>query len=137
MTIEEAKKKALGLIEKSKTVMLATIDENGYPNMRAMFNLEWDGLKTIWFSTNSSAKKIEQIANNPKDGAYFFDEAAFKGLRLMGDIKVRQDQEAREKLWRPGFDTWGPFKLIGGMGKGHPDEQDLNEAAVFAEKLKS
>jgi general stress protein 26 len=108
MTIQEAKDKALQLIEKSKTAVLATVDENGYPNMRAMLNLEWDGLKTIWFSTNASAKKIKQITNNPKAGAYFFDETAFKGLRLMGEIKVHQDQEAREKLWRPGFEMYYP-----------------------------
>ena len=30
-----------------------------------------------------------------------------------------------------GFDTFGPFKLIGGLQKGHPDEEDLKAAVVF------
>ncbi len=108
MTIEDAKKKALTLIKKSKTVILATVDGKGYPNMRAMLNLGNDDLKTIWFSTNSSSNKIKQAVKNKKAGAYFFDETAFKGLRLMGEIKVRKDQEAREKLWRPGFEMYYP-----------------------------
>lgn len=30
-----------------------------------------------------------------------------------------------------GFDTFGPFKLIGGISKGHPDEKDLEAARSF------
>ncbi|MDO4492749.1 MAG: flavodoxin family protein [Clostridia bacterium] len=30
-----------------------------------------------------------------------------------------------------GFDTYGPFKLIGGIAKGHPDERDLAAAVAF------
>ncbi len=34
-----------------------------------------------------------------------------------------------------GFDTFGPFKLIGGIAKGHPDEKDLESAAAFVRPL--
>lgn len=34
-----------------------------------------------------------------------------------------------------GFDTYGPFKLIGGLAKGHPDAQDLKKAKQFFEGL--
>ena len=34
-----------------------------------------------------------------------------------------------------GFDTFGPFKLIGGLKKGHPDEKDLEDARTFARGL--
>lgn len=30
-----------------------------------------------------------------------------------------------------GFDTFGPFKLIGGLQKGHPDEEDMKAAIEF------
>lgn len=30
-----------------------------------------------------------------------------------------------------GYDTYGPFTLIGGMAKGHPDETDLQNARAF------
>ncbi|MQY36863.1 hypothetical protein SRB17_48650 [Streptomyces sp. RB17] len=35
-----------------------------------------------------------------------------------------------------GFDTWAPFKLVGGIRKGRPDITDLAAARAFAEKLK-
>ncbi len=31
-----------------------------------------------------------------------------------------------------GFDTFGPFKLVGGLKKGHPDAKDLEDARAFA-----
>lgn len=34
-----------------------------------------------------------------------------------------------------GFNTFGPFKLIGGIAKGHPDETELQNALKFYEEL--
>ena len=34
-----------------------------------------------------------------------------------------------------GFDTFGPFKLIGGVAKGHPDDRDLAAAVEFYKNL--
>lgn len=34
-----------------------------------------------------------------------------------------------------GFDTYGPFKLIGGIAKGRPNEEDLKAAGEFAAGL--
>ena len=36
-----------------------------------------------------------------------------------------------------GWDTWGPMKLIGGINKGRPNEEDLAKARVFAQGLKN
>lgn len=34
-----------------------------------------------------------------------------------------------------GFNTFGPFKLIGGIAKGHPDQKDLAGAVKFYEGI--
>lgn len=34
-----------------------------------------------------------------------------------------------------GFDTFGPFKLVGGIAKGHPDDKDISDALDFYLKL--
>lgn len=49
--------------------------------------------------------------------------AAEKGARLLGQYGCR------------GFDTFGPFKLVGGIAKGHPDAAELQEAAAFYRAL--
>ena len=35
-----------------------------------------------------------------------------------------------------GFDTYGPFKLVGGIAKGHPDQRDLENARSFYQNLR-
>lgn len=34
-----------------------------------------------------------------------------------------------------GFDTFGPFKIVGGIAKNHPSSKDLEQAAAFIKKL--
>lgn len=34
-----------------------------------------------------------------------------------------------------GLDTFGPFKLVGGIAKGHPDNTDIKKAVAFYEGL--
>ena len=34
-----------------------------------------------------------------------------------------------------GYDTFGPFKLVGGIAKGHPNEEDMKNAADFVKGI--
>ncbi|WP_305153276.1 hypothetical protein [uncultured Dubosiella sp.] len=34
-----------------------------------------------------------------------------------------------------GFDTFGPFKWIGGIAKGRPDQKDVENAVCFFEEI--
>ena len=34
-----------------------------------------------------------------------------------------------------GYDTFGPFKLVGGIAKGHPNEEDMKNAVDFVKVL--
>jgi len=34
-----------------------------------------------------------------------------------------------------GFDTFGPFKIVGGIQKGHPDEKEIQDAVEFYKKM--
>jgi flavodoxin len=35
-----------------------------------------------------------------------------------------------------GFDTVGPLRIIGGINKGRPNDEDLTQAEAFAKNLK-
>lgn len=37
----------------------------------------------------------------------------------------------------PGYDTWGPFKLKGGVNKGHPTEEEIQGAVNFYRRLET
>lgn len=54
--------------------------------------------------------------------------AAFRSIE---DIVNRKHGKVIGKFACKGYDTYGPFKLIGGVAKGHPDEKDLADAVRF------
>ena len=102
---------ALKLVKRSKICMLGTMGEEGYIDMRAMLNLKQRGLQQIWFSTNTSSKKIDQIKKDPRACVYYVDETNFEGLRLTGRIQILQDSRSRKMLWSEGFKIYYPLGL--------------------------
>jgi len=48
-----------------------------------------------------------------------------RGFNIIGEFSCK------------GFDTWGPFKIVGGINRRSPNEQDFKKARKFAEKLKN
>lgn len=109
MEREYAIKKSLELIENSKIALVGSIDNEGFPNIKAMMNLESDGLRKIWFSTNTSSKRVLDFKNNPKACVYYVDSDKFMGLMLVGTIEVSQDDELRRKLWADGCEVYYPL----------------------------
>jgi general stress protein 26 len=108
MQREEAIREALALAGRCAVAMLGTNDDNGYPNIKAMIKMENEGLRRIWFSTNTSSKRVSQLARDPKACVYFVDCEQWMGLMLVGEVEVLQDTESRQRLWREGFEKYYP-----------------------------
>ena len=99
MTKEEAIRAALELANRAEIVMLGTNDDNGYPNIKGMIKRETEGLKTVWFSTNSSSKRVLQVMKDARTCVYFVDFEQWKGLMLVGTIEALWDPESKKRLW--------------------------------------
>lgn len=98
----------MALLERLNSVVVCSVDKEGYPNAKAMLKLENDKLNTFYFSTNLSAKRTEQFFQNSKSSIYAFDPETFQGLMLIGNMTVCTDRESRERLWREGFEIYYP-----------------------------
>ena len=109
MQKEEAIKEALALANRSGIAMVGTNGDDGYPNIKAMLKMENEGLNRIWFSTNTSSKRVGQLVQNSKVCVYFVDFEQWKGLMLVGDVEVLQDAESKQRLWREGFEKYYPL----------------------------
>ena len=117
MDVEEAKKSGLKLIEESKAAILTTIDADGFPITRAMFNLRnkeqfpefseffenQQNEFTIYITTNTSSSKVAHLSKNPKMCVYFCDAGDFKGFMLGGSVKIVDDIELKKRIW---LDWW-------------------------------
>jgi general stress protein 26 len=109
MNKDEAIGKGLELANRSEIAMLGTNADQGYPHIRGMIKMENEGLKKIWFSTNTSSKKIEQLKKNPKACVFFVDMDKWMGLTLVGTCKILRDAESKQRLWREGFEKYYPL----------------------------
>ena len=97
------------LIDKQKTAFIASVDGDGFPNMKAMLSpRKRDGLREIWFSTNTSSMRVAQYRANPKASVYFYDRRFFRGVQLLGTMEVLEDAAIKEELWEVGDKMYYP-----------------------------
>ncbi len=107
-TISKAMSESIELIEFCNIAMIGSIDNNDYPNIKAMLKIETEGLKIFWFSTNTSSNRVTQFKSNSKASVYFVRENPYKGLMLIGNIEILNDLESKKRLWRDGFESYYP-----------------------------
>ncbi len=87
-------------IKKQKVSFICSVDENGYPNVKAMLKpRKMSSLKEFYFSTNTSSLRVKQFLNNPNASIYFYHKGLIKyiGVMLVGKMEVLADQETRYK----------------------------------------
>ena len=97
------------LIDKNGTGVISSIDDEGYPNTKAMLPpRKREGIKYFWFSTNTSSMRVSQYRENPKACIYFFDKRFYRGVMLKGTMEVLEDAQSKEMIWQKGDTLYYP-----------------------------
>ncbi len=78
-------------------------------------NNDWTGKKTFVFSTSGF--------NSTKFNNATMRLLGEKGAEVLGSFHCR------------GYDTYPLFKVVGGLSKGYPDEEDLRDAEKFGVEM--
>ncbi len=122
------KVKIFQFISKQKTAFIASIDEAGYPVIRAVSTpriIE----NEIYFSTNTSSNKVKQFLENNKACIYFYKRGKIKyqGVKMIGEMQVCTDQMTKDKMWRFGD------RLFYKQGVTDPDYCILKFKGIIAE----
>lgn len=68
---------------------------------------------------------------------YTYGGAKGAGAKAVAEIAREKDCTVLGEFSCKGYDTFGPFKLVGGIAKGHPDRQDLENARAFYRELQA
>ncbi len=93
----------------------------------------------IFYSKLSAQVLNFANVNLPMNKDVFFIATAGNPIKsnFSSILAIAKDKHANERgrYQCKGFDTYGPFKLIGGIQKGHPDETELKEAVEFYKNL--
>ena len=93
----------------------------------------------IYFS--AFAKQVIAFADahlpEGKDVFYIYTHGAPAGnfLKAMREIVGKNNCKELGEYRCQGYDTFGPFKLVGGIAKGHPTEEEIAGAVAFYQGL--
>ena len=99
------KDRIIGFIKKQKVSFVCSVDENGFPNVKAMLKPRKQvGLKEFYFSTNTSSMRVKQYLDNPNASIYFYHKGIvrYEGVMLTGTMEVLTDQKTKDMIWRKG-----------------------------------
>jgi len=97
------------LIDKASVSIISSVDEDGFPNSKAMLPpRKREGIKHIFFTTNTSSMRVKQYTKNPKACVYFFDKRFYRGVMLRGTMKVLHDSASRQSIWKNGDEMYYP-----------------------------
>ncbi len=119
---QEIKKMCLNLLNTGWPAYLTTIDDEGFPQTRAMFNLrnkerfpklipifdEHSSDFMILFSTNTSSTKITDIRRNSAVSVYYCNPEKWHGVMFGGNIEIVQDSRLKKSIWHEGWERYYP-----------------------------
>lgn len=108
-------------------------------------SVSWDEYDCIGFASGiygfEFQKAVTEYARQylPKEKPVFFvytyGGAKGTGAKAVEDVARAKGCPVLGEFSCKGYDTFGPFKLMGGISKGHPDAQDLENARSFYRTL--
>ena len=124
---------------------IATADEIDLIDVTVTKTADLSGYDRIGFASGiyygAFAKQIQSFAsaNLPENKPVFLIETCGsprKGyFAAMEKIAAEKNGSIIGKYECLGFDTFGPFKIIGGLQKGHPTEDEIRKAVEFYRSL--
>lgn len=96
----------------------------------------------IYFSSHhkSILNLVKKLPNGSGKKAFVFSTSGFGRRSFNNELKNQLNLKGYQIISdfsSRGYDTFGPFKIIGGVAKGRPNAKDLERAKSFAEKLKN
>lgn len=98
------------LIDKQKVAFIASVAEDGFPNMKAMLMpRRREGIRVFYFTTNTSSMRVSQYRKNPKASIYFCDKRFFRGVMMTGTMEVLEDAASKELIWQEGDTMYYPL----------------------------
>ncbi len=97
------------IIDKATVSIISSVDKEGFPNTKAMLPpRKREGIKNIFFTTNTSSMRTKQYSENPKACIYFFDKRFFRGVMLKGIMEVLKDSKTKKMIWKNGDEMYYP-----------------------------
>ena len=91
------------LIDRQRVAFIGSVDAEGFPNIKAMLQpRRREGIRTFYFTTNTSSMRTSQYRKDNRACLYFCDSRFFRGVMLKGTMEVLTDAAHKEMIWHDG-----------------------------------
>jgi general stress protein 26 len=108
--MKDTQKTIGNLIDKQGVSFIGSLGEDGFPNVKAMLPpRKREGIKTFYFTTNTSSMRVAQYRKHPQACIYFCDRRFFRGVMLKGTMEILEDAASKEMIWRKGDTMYYPL----------------------------
>ncbi len=94
----KTKSELYDFIRQQEVLYAASVDGEGYPNIKAMFVPRRIEGNSLYLSTNTSSMRAKQYMENSKASVYIIQGG--EGIMLVGTMEVLQDLESKKSIWR-------------------------------------
>ena len=100
------------LIDRQSVSFIGSVDENGFPNTKAMLApCKREGIEVFYWHTNSPSMRVRHFRNNPLACIYFYDKRFFRGVMFTGTMDVLDDKKTKKELWKDEYAVYYPGGL--------------------------
>ena len=93
--------KAAEILARCETVVITSINQEGYPRPVPMSNIKSEGATTVWLATGKDSLKTKEFAANPKAGLCFQEEG--NSVVLTGEVEIIEDVATKQELSQEWF----------------------------------
>ena len=127
----DAIKEADPMVDLIDVTAAETVDLSGYDRI---------GIASGIYYTNLAKQVISYASDHLPEGKpvfFIYTHGAPTGGFLKGIREITGRKHCKElgEYRCQGFDTFGPFKLVGGIAKGHPTKEEIDAAVKFYHQL--
>lgn len=93
--------KAAEILARCETVVITSINQEGYPRPVPMSNVKSEGATTVWLATGKDSLKTKEFTVNPKAGLCFQEKG--NSVALTGEVEIIEDEATKQEMWQDWF----------------------------------
>ena len=99
------------IIDSIEVGMLTTMQDDGDHKSRPMQTQKLDADGNLWFFSNRSSHKTEELQKHPSVNVAYADTNSQSYVSVVGKASVVDDPAIKEELWSPIAKAWFPKGL--------------------------
>ena len=90
--------RAADLLQGCETVILSSVNQEGYPRPVPLSKIASEGISEIWMATGEHSVKTKDFRSNPKAGLCFYEQGNSVALTRSEERRVGKECRSR---WSP------------------------------------